>query len=77
MSYLVHLRTLLETYRSKSITKAAKHLGITQPAASMHLQALEALVGKELFKRMPRGVEPIHWSKALLGRDFTMNSKRK
>lgn len=58
MSYLIHIRTFLQIYRSKSITKAAKHLGITQPAASMHVQALESLMGKELFKRMPRGVLP-------------------
>ena len=58
MNYLIYLRSFLEIYRSKSITKAAKHLGITQPAASMHAQALEAFIGKELFERVPRGVEP-------------------
>lgn len=58
MSYLIYLRSFLEIYRSKSITKAAKHLGVTQPAASMHVQALEALIGKKLFERMPRGVKP-------------------
>ncbi|MBK5344406.1 LysR family transcriptional regulator [Pseudomonas sp. TH49] len=58
MSHLTHLRTFLEAYRTKSFSRAADHLGITQPAASMHVQALEALVGKPLFQRLPRGVEP-------------------
>lgn len=58
MSHLTHLRTFLEAYRAKSFSKAAEHLGITQPAASMHVQAVEALVGKPLFQRLPRGVEP-------------------
>lgn len=58
MSHLTHLRTFLEAYRAKSFSRAAQHLGITQPAASMHIQAVEALVGKPLFLRLPRGVEP-------------------
>ncbi|MFJ2319624.1 LysR family transcriptional regulator [Pseudomonas sp. NPDC087817] len=58
MSHLTHLRTFLEAYRAKSFSRAAEHLGITQPAASMHIQAVEALVGKPLFQRLPRGVEP-------------------
>jgi DNA-binding transcriptional LysR family regulator len=58
MSHLTHLRTFLEAYRARSFSKAAEHLGITQPAASMHVQAVEALVGKPLFHRLPRGVEP-------------------
>lgn len=58
MSHLTHLRTFLEIYRARSITQAARHLGITQPAASLHVQALESLVGRPLFERLPRGVEP-------------------
>jgi DNA-binding transcriptional LysR family regulator len=58
MSHLTHLRTFLEAYRAKSFSRAAQQLGITQPAASMHIQAVEALVGKPLFLRLPRGVEP-------------------
>lgn len=58
MSHLTHLRTFLEIYRARSITRAAQHLGITQPAASLHVQALETLVGRPLFLRQPRGVEP-------------------
>ncbi|KAA1014236.1 LysR family transcriptional regulator [Paraburkholderia panacisoli] len=56
MSHLTHLRTFLDAYRLKSFSKAAERLGITQPAASMHIQALETLVGKPLFIRRARGV---------------------
>jgi DNA-binding transcriptional LysR family regulator len=58
MSRLTHLRTFLEVYRSKSFSKAAENLSITQPAASLHIQSLEAFIGKKLFIRKPRGVEP-------------------
>ncbi|CAB3774956.1 LysR family transcriptional regulator [Paraburkholderia humisilvae] len=56
MSHLTHLRTFLDAYRLKSFSRAATHLGITQPAASLHVQALEALIGKPLFARCARGV---------------------
>lgn len=56
MSHLDHLRTFLEAYRLKSFSRAAEQLGITQPAASQHVQALEAFVGKPLFLRRARGV---------------------
>ncbi|MBH5328224.1 LysR family transcriptional regulator [Eikenella sp. S3360] len=58
MSRLDHLRTFLEVYRQKSVSKAAAKLSITQPAATQHIQALESLVGKKLFVRQPRGVQP-------------------
>ena len=56
MSHFTHLRTFLEAYRSGSFSRAAERLGITQPAASLHIQSLEALVGKPLFIRQARGV---------------------
>ncbi|HAO9351989.1 TPA: LysR family transcriptional regulator [Escherichia coli] len=56
MSHLSHLRTFLEAYRSGSFSKAAELLGITQPAASQHIQSLETLVGKRLFIRQAKGV---------------------
>ncbi|GGE20406.1 LysR family transcriptional regulator [Aureimonas endophytica] len=58
MNPLVPLRTFLEAYRAGSLTRAAERLGITQPAASAHLAALEAMLGKPLFKREARGVAP-------------------
>lgn len=58
MDRLTHLRTFLDTYRSGSLTRAAQRIGITQPAASAHLQSLETFVGKQLFTRKARGVSP-------------------
>lgn len=58
MSHLDHLRTFVEAYRQRSFSRAAQRLGMTQPAVSLHVQALEALVGKPLFSRQPRGVAP-------------------
>ena len=39
-----------------SITRAAQHLGIAQPALSRHLRSLESELGTELLVRLPRGV---------------------
>lgn len=53
-----YLRTFLEIYRSGSLTRAGQTLHMTQPAVSQHLRALEAQVGRPLFKRHSRGVMP-------------------
>jgi DNA-binding transcriptional LysR family regulator len=58
MSHLVQLRTFLETYRLGSITRAAANLGLSQPAASAHIHALEVTMEKSLFNRQARGVIP-------------------
>ncbi len=58
MSYLVQLRTFVEVYRCNNITKAASNLGLSQPAATAHIQAIENLVGRPLFERQARGVRP-------------------
>lgn len=54
----VQIRTFLETMRSGSVTRAAKSLGLSQPAASAHIQTLESLLDSPLFVRHARGVEP-------------------
>jgi DNA-binding transcriptional LysR family regulator len=56
--YLLQLRTFLEVYRTGSVTKAAARLNITQPAASQHLKSLENSLGKLLFTRKKKGLEP-------------------
>ncbi len=56
MSHLTHLKTFLEVYRLGSISQAAVSMGITQPTASLHIQALEIFIGKPLFIRQTRGV---------------------
>jgi DNA-binding transcriptional LysR family regulator len=58
MNHLLYLRTFLETFRAGSLTRAAQRIGITQPAASAHLAALEEMLGKPLFIRRARGVAP-------------------
>jgi LysR family nitrogen assimilation transcriptional regulator len=39
-----------------SISRAAKHLGVAQPALSRHLHSLEEELGARLLVRLPRGV---------------------
>jgi DNA-binding transcriptional LysR family regulator len=58
MSYLPQLQTFLEVYRLGSITAAAVSLNMTQPGASAHIQILENKLGKSLFIRRARGVDP-------------------
>lgn len=58
MSYLTQLKTFVEVYRSGNITKAAVALGMSQPAVTAHIQVIESLMGKTLFVRKARGVEP-------------------
>ncbi len=58
MSDAERLRSFLAVYRAGSVTDAAAHRGVSQPAVSQHLAALEAVVGARLFSRGPGGVEP-------------------
>lgn len=52
------IRTFVEVYRTGTITGAARSLHLSQPAVSLQVKALENKVGKELFRRAARGVEP-------------------
>lgn len=52
------LRTFVEVYRERSISAAARRLGLTQPAVSQHIAALEAMLERDLFTRHARGVSP-------------------
>jgi len=58
MADLDLLRSFLAIYRAGSISRAAGTTHLTQPALSQHLKALEAQVGRPLFSRLSRGVEP-------------------
>ncbi|MBC2666134.1 LysR family transcriptional regulator [Novosphingobium flavum] len=55
---LQHLRTFVEVYRQRSISAAARNLGLTQPAVSQQVAALEASLERTLFERHARGVVP-------------------
>jgi DNA-binding transcriptional LysR family regulator len=52
------LRTFLAVYREGSLTRAAQRLSLSQPAVTGQLKTLEAELGRPLFTRLPRGVEP-------------------
>jgi DNA-binding transcriptional LysR family regulator len=52
------LRTCLAVYRAGSLTKAARALGISQPAVTGQLRALEEKLEQPLFLRMPDGTVP-------------------
>jgi DNA-binding transcriptional LysR family regulator len=55
---LMLLRTCLAVYRAGSVTKAARVLGISQPAVTGQLRALEAKLDQPLFLRLPTGTVP-------------------
>ncbi|GIH89533.1 LysR family transcriptional regulator [Planobispora siamensis] len=52
------LRTFLAVYRTGSVTAAAHTLGLAQPTVSAQVKALEEVLGRRLFDRLPRGVAP-------------------
>lgn len=55
---LRQLQVFTGVYRTRSITRAARELGITQSAASLLIQQLEAQLGVKLFDRSTRSVQP-------------------
>jgi molybdate transport repressor ModE-like protein len=60
------LRLLQEVVRLGSMAKAARELGITQPAVSKALSDLERLLGVRLLDRGAGGVVPTSYGEALL-----------
>jgi DNA-binding transcriptional LysR family regulator len=51
-------RTFLEVVGSRSLSGAARRLGLTQPTIGRQIDALEAALGLDLFTRSPRGLIP-------------------
>lgn len=51
------LRSFLMVARSAHLTRAARSLGLTQPAVSGHVARLESELGTALFHRTPKGME--------------------
>lgn len=49
--------TFLIVAEYQSYTKAAQHLGLTQPAVSSAIKRLEEYIGKSLFVKKGRGIE--------------------
>ncbi|UNU42875.1 LysR family transcriptional regulator [Sphingopyxis sp. YF1] len=65
LRHLVHAKALAE---EGSFAAAADRVGLTQPALSKSIQALEAEAGIRLFDRSKRGVSPTVAGTALLRR---------
>ncbi|MET8558371.1 LysR family transcriptional regulator [Streptomyces sp. NPDC004959] len=55
---LALLRTFVAVHRAGSFTRAAALLGLSQPAVTSQIRALERQVGRPLFLRQARGVTP-------------------
>lgn len=55
---LNHLRYFYEVARSGNMRRAATRIGISQPALSKQVQALEDTIGLQLFYRTPKGLRP-------------------
>ncbi len=55
---LNQLRYFYEVARSQNMKRASVRLGVSQPALSKQVQALEDALGLQLFHRSPRGMQP-------------------
>jgi DNA-binding transcriptional LysR family regulator len=52
-------------YLERSVTKAGRRLGLSQPATSAALSKLRAVLDDQLFVKTPRGLEPTERCEAL------------
>jgi DNA-binding transcriptional LysR family regulator len=59
-------RTFLAVVRGGSFSAAARDLGLAQPTAGRHVEALEATLGTSLFTRSRRGLIPTAVALAIL-----------
>ena len=72
VSNLSLYRIFLETAKHGSISAAAKHLYVTQPAVSVGIIQLETELGVKLFHRMSRGIKLTQEGEALY--DYVSNA---
>jgi len=56
MINLEWLRTFRAVYKTKSLSRAADLLMISQPTVSQQLSSLESRIGQKLFTRKSKGV---------------------
>src|ERR1700753_1109511 len=59
-------RSFLEVYRTRSLSGAARELGLTQPTIGRHIDALEAALGLKLFTRSQAGLVATQAARELL-----------
>lgn len=65
---LNRLRTLRAVHRAGSFTAAAQELGLSQPTVTAQIRSLEDELGRALFERLPRGVEPTPFAHEMVAR---------
>jgi len=65
---LYQLRMLDALYRDRSVTLAAERLCVTPSAVSHSLRRLREIMGDELFRRGPGGMEPTERAHAIVPR---------
>jgi len=63
---LRHLQAWVTVVDEGSVTAGAKVLGVSQPALSQQLQAIESMFGGPLLERLHRGVIPTQLGRAVL-----------
>ena len=51
-----HYRTFLAVVEERSLSGAARRLGLTQPTVARHIDTLEQAIGADLFSRSQRGL---------------------
>lgn len=66
MVTLRQLECFVAVAEHESFTRAAEHLGVTQPALSQQVRALEASVGGDLLERLPREVRLTPMGRAMI-----------
>ncbi|KPF45464.1 LysR family transcriptional regulator [Rhizobium sp. AAP43] len=67
-----HYRTFLAVLETGSLSAAARSLGLTQPTAGRHIEALEDAFGGRLFLRGPQGLLPTEKAASMRGHAQTM-----
>jgi DNA-binding transcriptional LysR family regulator len=60
------IQVFLALTRTGSFSAAAKELGITQPAVSLHISKFEQMIGVPLFHRLPEGTSITEQGSGLL-----------
>jgi DNA-binding transcriptional LysR family regulator len=69
---LRQLRILVEVAQRGSMVKASGQLGISQPVISKAIADLEGVLGVRLLDRLPQGVEPTPYGRALINRSVAI-----
>ena len=66
------LHILMAVVEWRSMAKAARHLGISQPVVSRAIADLEQGLGVRLLDRTPQGVEPTIYGRTVLNRGLAV-----